>query len=736
MQNYALFATTPKAMEDILATELLSLGAEQLQATIAGIAFQGTLTTAYRICLWSRIANHVLLVLAGFSVKTQDDLYRGIQTIDWSEHLDPEASLAITFNAKQTNVFNNTHYGALKVKDAIVDQMRSKFNKRPSINTERPDLRVSVYLQGEHAQVAIDLSGDSLHRRGYRSSHVAAPIKENLAAAILMRSGWPALAQSGGSLCDPMCGSGTLLIEGALLVADYAPGLMRDYYGFLGWKKHDALCWERLKTEALQRKSAGLQQLPMIVGFDQDKHSIQAAMQHIDRAGLAGKIHIERREISAAEAADSWPRGLVACNPPYGERLGTTEEVALLYQKFGEVLKERFQGWQAALIISDPELGFRLGIRSHKPITFYNGALACKLLRLDVDPANFFIPKAKTTEQRLQQVAQYQEPASTGEHIDTGIEMFNNRLQKNLKKLQKWATEKQISCYRLYDADLPEYAVAIDIYESEQRFVNVQEYEPPKNIDPHKANQRLAAIMANLPTLLNIPKEHVFLKIRRKQKSTAQYQKQDAQGEFHVINEGGCLLGVNFADYLDTGLFLDHRPLRLRIQQQAAGKRFLNLFCYTASATMHAIKGGATQTTSVDMSNTYLEWAQRNMRLNQFDLAAHEFIQADCAQWLNQEAAHPHPRQYDLIFLDPPTFSNSKRMEDIFDIQRDHVELINNALQLLAVGGILYFSTNFRRFKLDRQAFADLIVEDISASTIDVDFARNPKIHYCWKIQE
>lgn len=731
-----LFATTPKAMEDILAEELKSLGAEQIKTTLAGTAFQGTLETAYRICLWSRTANRVLLVLSHFEVKSQDDLYKGVQSINWFEHMSPDASIAVAFNAKHSKAITNTHFGALKVKDAIVDQMRAKYNQRPSINTERPDLRINVYLHGEQAQLAIDLSGESLHRRGYRDVSIAAPIKENLAAAMLLRSDWPKIAAQQGSLCDPMCGSATLLIEAAMLASDYAPGLLREYFGFTNWKKHDTELWQNLRAEAMRRKMAGLQNLPVIFGFDQDRHTVNVAQAHITRAGLAGKIHVERRDIADAKPAGSWPVGLVICNPPYGERLGDSEQTAELYQRFGAVLREQFQGWQAAMIISDPELGFRLGIRSHKPITLFNGALECKLLRMNIVAEQFFVPKAKTSDQRLAQVAQLQAATPQSDNNELSAEMFANRLRKNLKKMHKWAQQQQIACYRLYDADLPEYAVAIDIYQCEQLYAHVQEYEPPKNIDAFKANQRLAGIMATIPQVLNIPKEQVFLKIRRKQKNTEQYQKQAEQGHFHMVQEGGCLLRVNFEEYLDTGLFLDHRPLRLLIQQQARGKRFLNLFAYTGSATVHAAKGGAKQSTSVDMSNTYLTWAQQNLKLNNLAQPEHEFIQADCMAWLADEAAQTSPRQYDLIFLDPPTFSNSKRMDEIFDIQRDHVQLITHALNLLAVGGTLYFSTNFRKFKLDKQALAELIIEDISAETIPEDFARNPKIHYCWKIRE
>lgn len=729
-------------METLLAEELQALGIKQVKPTLAGVAFEGDLETAYRACLWSRTANRILLVLSSFEVKTQDDLYYGVKRINWFEHLQPEGSFAVSFSAKNSPVINNTHFGALKVKDAIVDQMRAKFQKRPSINTEQPDIRISVYLQGTMAQLSLDLSGESLHRRGYRDINIKAPIKENLAAAMLLRSGWPEIARQHGSLIDPMCGSGTLLLEGAMIAADYAPGLLRDYFGFVGWKKHDAECWQKLRMEAEQRRTAGLEKLPVIVGFDQNRHTINAALTHIANAGLQHKIHVERRDIGDARPAESWKPGLVICNPPYGERLGDEQETAELYKRFGDTLKAHFTGWKAAMIISNPELGFRLGIRSQKPITLFNGALECKLLRFTVEESAFFTPKAKTQEERLSQITEASKKQlagasadlSTDRDVELGAASFANRLKKNLKKLSRWARQNKISCYRVYDADLPEYAVAVDIYQGEQTWVNVQEYEPPKTIDQRKADQRLAGVLIEIPHVLQISPDQVFLKIRRKQKSTDQYEKHGDSGVFHVVEEGGCKLLANFEDYLDTGLFLDHRPIRLMIQRQARGKRFLNLFAYTGSATVHAAVGGARSTTTVDMSNTYLNWAKKNMQLNNIQ-GEHEFIQADCLDWLAAEARQPYSRQYDLIFLDPPTFSNSKRMDGVFDVQNDHVSLIKNAASLLAPDGILYFSTNFRRFKLDNSALSGLIVEDITADTISEDFARNPKIHYCWKIR-
>jgi len=729
MTQYQLFATTPKAMEGILANEIQALGGQNVQQKLAGVAFQGDLAMAYRACLWLRTASRVLLLLGSFEVKSQQDLYDGVQRIDWSGHLNADDSLAVSFNSKNNPAINNTHFGALKVKDAIVDQLRAKFGSRPNVDTEYPSIRVNVYLHNDTAQLSLDLSGESSHKRGYREVSIAAPIKENLAAAILLRAGWPDIAAQGDSLIDPMCGSGTLLVEGALIAGDIAPGLQRDYFGFLGWKQHNPALWQNIWDDAQQRREIGLGKLPVIIGFDQDRRTVVAALQHVENAGLAGKIHIEKRDIADASVAESWVKGLIVCNPPYGERLGDEEQAALLYRRFGEVLKQRFTGWHAAMIIGNPELGFKLGIRSHKPITLFNGALECKLLRFTIEEKAFFEPKAKSQQERIEHISRR---AQSGQ-ADSQAEMFANRLRKNLKKLTKWARQNHIHCYRLYDADLPEYAVAVDVYQGEQTWVNVQEYESPKTVDPAKANQRLSGVMAEIPKVLEIPADQVFLKIRRKQKSTDQYEKLSDSRHFHVVEENGCKFWVNFEDYLDTGLFLDHRPMRLLIQQQVKGKRFLNLFAYTGSATVHAAIGGAVSSVTVDMSNTYLDWARRNFVLNGIG-GDHQLVRANCTEWLATQATAKRKAQFDLIFLDPPTFSNSKKMDEAFDIQQDHVQLIRNATALLAPGGILYFSTNFRRFKMDTDALSGLIIEDISSKMIPEDFARDAKIHYCWKI--
>jgi len=735
--SYGIFATSPLGLELLLADELRGLGLAEVVAARAGAAFQGDLLSAYRACLWSRLANRVLLRLARFPASTPEELYTGVRCIDWSEHMRADASLAVDFSASRSKI-THTQFGAQKVKDAIVDQLREAFGVRPTVRLERPDLRINVYLDKDSAALSLDLSGESLHKRGYRLEGGGAPLKENLAAAILLRAGWPEIAKAGGGLIDPMCGSGTLPIEAAWMAGDVAPGLLREHFGFLGWKKHDSEAWRRLVEEAKARREAGLKSLNVtIAGYDIDRRAVHAALGNIERAGLRGIVHTERKAVT--EIRPAGPAGLVVANPPYGERLGDVKTLGALYCELGQTLKTHFLGWKASVFTGNPDLAFKLGIRASRFYKLYNGAIECKLFNFVIDPARFFVPHEDESglsdeRRKANQFLRRARALAKGNAASPGAEMFANRLRKNLKNLGRWARQNDVACYRLYDADLPEYAVAVDVYQGDQTWLHVQEYEAPASIDREKAETRLIEALSVMPAILEIPFEQIFLKIRRKQKGSAQYEKQGEAGRFHQVTEGGCRLWVNFEDYLDTGLFLDHRPTRSMIQRLAGGKRFLNLFAYTGAASVHAAVGGASSTTTVDMSTTYLEWVRRNLELNGIRGSRHELIQADCLAWLDQEASGSQ-RRYDLIFLDPPTFSNSKRMKGPFDIQRDHVGLLRKAASLLAADGLLIFSTNFRRFKLDAESLTGLVAEDITASTIPEDFARNPRIHYCWTIR-
>ena len=721
-QQFELYLTCPKSLEGLLLEEARGLGLEEAREQVAAVRGQASMETAYRLCLWSRLANRVLLVMARFPLSNAEELYQGVHAIDWHEHLLPSGSLAVEFSGRGAGI-DNTHFGALKVKDAIVDKLRTAQGERPSVDKLNPDLRVHLRLERGEAIVSLDLSGHSLHQRGYRLQQGAAPLKENLAAAVLIRAGWPQLAAEGAALSDPMCGVGTLLIEAGLMAADIAPNLRRQQWGFTHWLGHVPALWQKLHEEAQARAQAGLAKPPLwIRGYEADPRLITPARNNIERAGLADWVKIYQGELATFEPRpDQGQHGLLVCNPPYGERLGDEASLLYLYQHLGERLRQSCLGWQAAIFTGAPELGKRMGLRSHKQYALFNGALPCKLLLMRIEPEQF-VTSARPAENTPPLAGE----SNTAARLSEGGQMFANRLQKNLKTLGKWAKKAGVECYRLYDADMPEYALAIDLYRD---WVHVQEYAAPRSIDPEKAQTRLLDALAAIPVALRIPSERVVIKRRERQAGTRQYERQAAQGQFMEVTEGGVRLLVNLTDYLDTGLFLDHRPMRLRIQQEAAGKRFLNLFCYTATATVHAAKGGARSTTSVDLSKTYLDWARRNLALNGFS-ERHRLEQGDVMHWLAEDRG-----EYELIFIDPPTFSNSKRMEGVFDVQRDHVQLLDLAMARLAAGGTLYFSNNFRKFQLDDSLQQRYAVEEISAQTLDADFARNPKIHRAWRLR-
>ena len=743
----SFFATCPLGVADLLAAELKACGATRAREMKAGVEFEGSLETAYRACLWSRTASRILMPIGQVAAHDANAMYQGLQRIDWSRHLSPAGTLVVDFQGTSLGV-KHTQFGALKTKDAVVDQFREKYGERPSVNADTPDVRINVHAHREQATVSIDLSGDSLHRRGYRARGVAAPLKENLAAAILLRAGWPNLAASHATLIDPLCGSGTLVIEAALMACDIAPGWLRAqhaHWGMVNWRGHDARLWQRLLDEVSERANVGKQNMQgrILRGFDQDAFAVRAAIENTERAGLQGIVHFEKRHLSElqnpltssidAEVSEKSPLkehalGLLVCNPPYGERLGEQESLKSVYALLGVKLRQSFVGWKAAVFTGNPPLAKEIGINAKRSHTLYNGALECRLLRFDIDTASFNAPEARPTfEEKLADVSQ-----------SAGAQMFANRLRKNFKTARTWAHKNSVRCYRVYDADMPEYSFAIDLYgaadDVAMNWAYVQEYAAPESINRDAVRTRRLQVLSVLPEVLELPRERIHVRTRRQQSDHSQYEKVDTQRQFQVVAEAGHRFYVNFNDYLDTGLFLDHRITRQRLGELCRGKRFLNLFAYTGAATVHAVGGGAVASTTVDMSYTYLEWAEKNLQLNRLDGAEHELIQADCLKWLEHEAKL-RQRQYDVIFIDPPTFSRSKRMERDFEVQQDHVQLIRWADQLLATGGVIVFSNNFTRFKLDRHGLSDFDIQDWSRETLPKDFERNPKIHCCFAIR-
>ncbi|HEX7417762.1 MAG TPA: bifunctional 23S rRNA (guanine(2069)-N(7))-methyltransferase RlmK/23S rRNA (guanine(2445)-N(2))-methyltransferase RlmL [Steroidobacteraceae bacterium] len=723
-------ASVPRGFSDLLARELTSLGAADVRERAVGVEFRGELATVYRVCLESRLASRVFLVVARFAAPDTDTFYAAAREIDWSEHLAPGASLACVFSGRHPTI-SHSHFGALKLKDAICDQLREERGSRPDVVLERPSVRIHAHANGTDVTLSVDLAGEGLHRRGYRTAAGEAPLRENVAAGVLIRAGWPDLAAGGAEFLDPLCGSGTLVIEAAWIADNVAPGLRRDYFGFLGWAQHDASLWERVRAAARARiapAAAG----GLIRGRDRDARVLSIARDNARRAGVESRVVFETGDLASAAPATDRP-GLLVANPPYGVRLEDRDSARAVHHELGRVLRERFLGWRAAVLTGAPEFGLEMGLRAHRTHKVWNGALECRLLRIEVEPAAVreLDPRRRAP----------REDAALRD--SPGAKMFANRIAKNLKRLRSWVAREQISCYRMYDADMPEYSFAIDRYRGaaeDLEWLNVQEYAAPASILEDAVRRRRGEALAALPQATGVPAERIHMRTRRRTPRGEQYSKQADAADFHVVEEGGLRFEVNFTDYLDTGLFLDHRITRARLRAAANGARFLNLFGYTGSATVYAAAGGARATTTVDLSHTYLDWAQRNLTLNGLAGPVHRLVHADCREWLEESrrslaGSAGAAGSYDLIFLDPPTFSNSKRMEGVLDTQRDHAQLIEACAALLAPGGLLVFSTNAQRFRFDESLSARFAVVDISRATIPPDFERSPRIHRCFEIR-
>jgi len=768
-------------MESLLAGELRSLGAEHVKQARAGVAFQGTLETAYRVCLWSRLAGRVLLPLATGPAADGDELYATTSRVDWDAHLGVDGTLAVDFSGVSDTI-RDTRYGAVRMKDAVVDQFRARHgDRRPSVDTRAPDLRINGHLMRGRITVSLDLSGDSLHRRGYRTDRVQveAPLKENLAAAVLLFAAWPQEAAAGGSFLDPLCGSGTLPIEAAFMAADVAPGLLRaeglDGFAFLRWLGHDKAAWERLVGEARERRTAGLGRLKAaapgqtVGGSDHDPRAIRVAQACVEHAGLGGAVAISQSELSDLRAPAA--RGLVAANAPYGERLGRRENAEALTRLLGERLRAGFGGWRAAVLAGSPHQAETVGIPVKRNATLHNGPLECTVAFYEVGAAAADAPRSARAAARSSGGAApnpaasapaASAPAATSPPapepeagpaqtrpagmLTGGAEQFANRLHKNLRRLSRQLRREDITCYRLYDADLPDYNLVIDVYGD---WVHVQEYAPPAEIDPGKVRRRLEDALAVIGSVLDAPPERVVLKERRRQRGAAQYERRASGGDFLPVKEDDLTYLVNLRDYLDTGLFLDQRLTRRLLRTLAGGRRFLNLFSYTGTMTVDALAGGSPASTTVDLSSTYLEWTRRNLEANGFSAALepsgaatrgrptppaspNRLVQADCLRWVAEAEG-----EYDLIWLDPPTFSNSKKMgRATFDVQRDHADLIRmTARRFLAPGGILLFATNRRGFKLDHGELGGLTVKDLSRATLPFDCTRGANRHHVFRVE-
>ncbi len=710
---YTFFAQTQSSLADLTAREAEDFGAKQVTQKPGGVLFKGTLETGYRFCLWSRTATRLLLSLGqADSVEGPQDVFALSADVPWEEHLYPTSTIAVRCTSRNASWVSNTHATALVAKDAVADRMRSITGTRPNVDAKNPDVQIHLHVEGTNASIYLDLTGTSLHKRGYHKHAGPAALKEHLAAAILMRSGWDG---SSGPLLDPFCGSATIPIEAAMIVLHIAPGLYhRDRFAFLSWSQHDPVLWRELLKDAEETQRKYSKNIPLIAAWDNDPRELDGARKNIEAAGLKGKILVQFKDaarVTERDLALFHEPGMIVTDMPYGVRTGHDTNLPDLYERFGKVLTKYFQGWRTSVLTQDPSLLASLRLKPTRTNVILNGPLECLLGRFEIFDKK---DRDRMTEKKHPK------------ELSEGAQMFANRLMKNWRNLRKFLKAEGISSYRIYDADMPEYSAAIDIYEG--TWAHLQEYAPPKTVDPEGAEKRLREMVEGVQKVTGIEYRNISVKTRKKGKH--QYDKHDSKRARVMMHEDNLSFYINMTDYLDTGIFLDHRIIRKKIREMSSKKRFLNLYGYTGTATVYAAAGGASQTVTVDISNTYLEWAQDNMALNGFRNYSHKFIRSDVFDWLKTTRD-----TFDLIFLDPPTFSNSKKVPGTLDTQRDHAALINFAADRLNPDGVLIFSTNYRKFILDEAVMNAFKVTDITEHTISEDY-RNKKIHQCYLIEK
>ena len=381
MDHY--FATVARGLEQLAAQELEQLGAAQVKPGFCGVSFQGDRALLYHINLWARLPFRVLVVVDEFPCEDATDLYRGIQALDWKPYLTPDYTLAVTATGK-TQALNHTHFTALQVKNAIVDQQRQRWGDRSTVELKNPDVRVNVHLDrdgrrppfGHRCTVSLDSSGSSLHRRGYRPAVGAAPLKESLAAALIQLSSWhPDLP-----FLDPLCGSGTLPLEASLKALNWAPGLFRQGFGFETWPDFDPVLWQQLRQTALASQHQQLRQ--PIWGSDRDPKILKQAQINAHQCGLADQVQFRCLDLAEVEAPAE--QGVLMCNPPYGDRLGHDQNLGAFYKQLGNVLKQRFKGWTAYILSGNKALAQAIGLKSSQRIPVYNGSLACQWMKYEL----------------------------------------------------------------------------------------------------------------------------------------------------------------------------------------------------------------------------------------------------------------------------------------------------------------------------------------------------------------
>ena len=747
------FASCPAGFEDALASELNTLGLSQVRKLKGRVSFAGEAIDGERACLWSRLASRILVVLDRFTCRDADDLYENTKDIAWETILAPGATIAV--NARGTNDrLRNTRFSSLRVKDAICDRMVEATGVRPSVDTENPGTRIALSLRSDRATLQLDLSGEPLFKRLPReatgSGAAAHVLRPDYAALALAQCGWSELcadtAESAGPivLIDPCCAGGGIVLEAASQLIDRAPGALRSSWGFEGWREYDADTWTALLDEADSRAEAAAERRAHIIATDVDAAAVSYAQRVLAGAGLTNCVTFmpaNGQKIVAKlglRHATSPARGGVVYDITGTELANTPRAIRLADSIMRD---ERLEHLPLIALTRDSSLAHALGCEPVRSLSIKPNNEDAHLQTFDVTKAT-----GASTDEAAATV-----DVGDGQRVPVLIpesDQFAARLRKVAKQRRKWAKREGITCYRVYDADLPDYSAAIDLYEGASetpgRWLVIAEYAAPKSVDADLAQARMADILAIAPRVLGVDPSHVSARSRTRSRGGSQYaanqkkasDKRDMLNDRDLpnIQEGGLTFTVNFDDYLDCGIFLDHRITRNLVREHAKSARwFLNLFAYTGTATCYAADAGVEETVTVDLSNTYLDWAERNMRQNGFTGGEHHYVRDDVLAWVRDQRQTDN--RWDLIFCDPPTFSNSSKMgRRTWDVQRDHVDLLVGISRLLTREGEAIFSCNLRTFKPDTEALAraGVVLTDITEQTIPEDFSRNKRIHHCY----
>ncbi|MCH2114268.1 MAG: bifunctional 23S rRNA (guanine(2069)-N(7))-methyltransferase RlmK/23S rRNA (guanine(2445)-N(2))-methyltransferase RlmL [Pirellulales bacterium] len=713
---FQLVATAAFGLEAIVVRELHHLGYEGRVARPGRIEFEGDVAAICRTNLWLRSADRVLLQMSKFSATDFDLLFETACAVPWEEWIAPDAAIPVRGRSRKSQL-SSVPACQRTIKKAIVQRLLGKHQVVALPETGTP-VPVEVALLDDEVTLSLDTSGDGLHRRGYRTLSAPAQIRETLAAALVQLSYW----NPERPLIDPFCGTGTIVIEAAMLGRRQAPGCGRAFAAEQ-WPAVPDKPWQLAREEADDLRLPTLAERPM--GTDIEAESLKLARYHAERAGVEKDVHFQQRAFADLKSQRKW--GCTIMNPPYGLRLGDQSEVEALYRTLPEVLR-RLKTWSHYILSAQTDLEQLVGQQADRRRKLFNGQIACTYFQFHGPRPPRAQALAETSDSPRAPQEQ-QRPAFGGlrEEAARQSEEFANRLRKLARHLRRWPSKRGISCYRVYDRDIPEIPLVVDCYEGA---LHIAEYERPHARTPAEHADWLDAMVATAAKTLEVPHELVFVKQRLRQRANAQYGRIDQLQALRVVHEGGLRFQVNLSDYVDTGLFLDHRRTRAMVRDAAADKNFLNVFAYTGAFTVYAAAGGAARSTSVDLSATYQEWATENLKLNGFGSPRHRYVRSDAGQFLSSLVGE---EKFDLAVVDPPTFSNSRQLEHDWDIQRDHVALLHQVIHCMTPGGIVFFSTNSRRFKLDEGALAGVSLREISKQTVPEDF-RNKRIHRCWRM--